>query len=318
MRHFIFPILLIFSIAFFSCSSRQESFPDKISVVKSGKLKRVKGTRLFVSTPDSYKPMEPMIRMQRDNNTYFQVLEIPNTNFLEFKKDLTKTAIESKGTKVDIDKPLKYNDYDAIYFSGPSKIEGETKLCLAFGDKDFAVMLIGVCQTSDKKAIGELKKIFSTSYYDKSFDLNPSELVSFKFDEKITGFKYAISMGNVFIYTPNGKEDFNKPQGTVPSFQWSTVVAPTFLRAKEFLDYTISKDSAQGIQFSEVAKHNIFINGNQAYEVMMWATDTKNNKAAEYRLIIHKGATAVFFLGLDPSNGKWLDKLKKTAQSVQM
>jgi hypothetical protein len=262
--------------------------------------------------------MESMVRMQRDNNTYFQVLEIPNTNFTEYKGNLTKEAIESKGAKVDIDKPVRYNGYDAIYFSGPSKTEGETKLGLAFGDQDFVVMLVGVCKTSDKKAMGELNKIFNTSYYDKSFELDPLELVSFKFDESITGFKYATSMSNVFIYTPNGKDDLNKQQDDLPTFQFSTIEAPTFSKAKEFLDYTISRYSVQGIQISDVTKRDISINGNSAYEVTMQAKDANNRKTTLYQVIIHKGTKAVLFLGSDTQNGKWLDKFKATAQSIQL
>jgi hypothetical protein len=318
MKQFALATLFIFCVGFSSCSSGQESFPDTISIAKSDKLKRVKGTRLFVSTPDNYNPIESMVRMQRDGNTYFQVLEIPNTNFLEYKGNLTKEAIESKGAKVDIDKPVKYNGFDAIYFSGPSKADGETKLGLAFGDRDFVVMIIGVCRTSDKKAMDELIKILSTSFYDKSFALNPLELASFKFDESITGFKYATSMSNVFIYTPNGKEDLNKQQDDLSAFQLSTIAAPTFSKAKEFLDYTISRYGVQGIQVSDVTRRDISINGNSAYEVTMQTKDANNSKRTLYQVIVHKGTKAVLFVGSDTQNGKWVSKFKATAQSIQL
>lgn len=213
MKHLISATAFILGIVLTSCSNGQNTFPDNINVVKTEKSKRVKGTKLFVIAPDTYNPIESMVRLQRDNNTYFQVIEVPNSNFNEYKGKLTKEAIESQGAKVDIDKPIKYNGYDAIYFSGPSKTAGETKLGLAFGDESFVMMIVGVCQTSDKEAMNELNKIFSTSYYEKSFDLNLLELASFKFDESITGFKYATRMGNMFIYTPNGKADLNNQQG---------------------------------------------------------------------------------------------------------
>ncbi|MBK6381767.1 MAG: hypothetical protein IPF72_19740 [Chitinophagaceae bacterium] len=235
-----------------------------------------------------------MVRLQRDNNTYFQAIEIPNSNFNEYKSKLTKQAIESQGAKVDIDKPIKYNGFEAIYFSGPSKTDGETKLGLAFGDETFVMMIVGVCQTSDKAAMDELNKIFSTSYYDKSFDLNPLELANFKFDESITGFKYAATMGNMFIYSPNGKADLNSQQKLPSSFQIMTIEAPSFSKAKEFLDYTISRYSLQGIEVSNVKKQDISINDNDAYEVTMQATES-NKKTTLYQVIIHKGGTAVLF-----------------------
>lgn len=318
MRLLLSAITLTVCISLTSCSNGQNSFPDNISVTKTENLKRIKGTKLFVSTPDTYKPMESMVRLQRDNNTYFQAIEIPSSNFNEYKSKLTKQAIESQGAKVDIDKPIKYNGYNAIYFSGPSKTDGETKLGLAFGDETFVMMLVGVCQTSDKAAMDELNKIFSTSYYDKSFDFNPLELANFKFDESITGFKYAATMGNMFIYSPNGKADLNTQPENLSMFQFSTIEAPTFSKAKEFLDYTISRYGVQGIQVSNLKKQDITINGNEAYEVTMDAKDGDNKTSSLYQVIIHKGTTAVLFLGSDSEKGKWFDKFKATAQTIKM
>jgi hypothetical protein len=318
MKQLTFSIILIVSIALTSCSNRQTSFPDNIRVTKTEKLKRIKGTKLFVATPDTYKPMESMIRLQRDNNTYFQAMEIPNSNFNEHKNKLTKQAIESQGAKIDIIKPVKYNGYDAIYMSGPSKTDGETKLGLAFGDDTFVMMLGGVCQTSDKAAMEELNKIISTSYYDKSFDWNPLELATFKFDESITGFKYAATMANMFIYSPNGNADIQTQQDNFSMFQLSTIEAPTFSKAKEYVDYVISRYAVQGIQTGNVKKQDIIIDGNQAYEVTLDAIDADNNRSTLYQVIIHKDTKAVIFMGIDREQGKWMDKFKTTAQSIKM
>jgi len=318
MRHLIFAATAAFCIVLTSCSNGQNPFPDNINVVKTEKLKRVKGTKLFVITPDTYKPMESMVRLQRDNDTYLQAIEFPGANFNEYKSKLTKEAIESQGAKVDIDKPVKYNGYDAIYFSGPSKTDGETKLGLAFGDETFVMMIVGVCKTSDKEAINELNKIFRTSYYDKSFDLSPLELANFKFDEGITGFKYAASMGNVFIYTANGKNDLEKQQNQTSMFQLMTIEAHSFSKAKEFLDYTISRYSVRGIQMSNVKRQDISINGEQAYEVTMETEDKDNRKGKLYHAVIYKGTSAVLFLGVDDEQGKWIDKFKATAQTIKM
>jgi hypothetical protein len=317
MRLLLSAISLSVYISLSSCSSAQNSFPDNINVTKTENLKRVKGTKLFVSAPYTYKPLESMIRLQRDNNTYFQVIEIPNSNFNEFKSKLTKEAIESQGAKVDIDKPVKYNGYNALYFSGPSKTAGETKLGLAFGDETFVMMLVGVCQTLDKAAMNELNKIFSTSYYDRSFDFDPLELAHFKFDESITGFKYAVTMGNMFIYLPNGKADLPTQLNT-SMFQLSTIEAPSFSKAKEFLDYTISRYSVQGIQTNNLKKQDISIDGNAAYEIIMEATSADKKKSTLYQVIIYKGTNAVLFLGADNEQGKWLDKFKATAQTIKM
>jgi hypothetical protein len=318
MRQLTFAIILIISIALTSCSNGQTSFPENIRVTKTEKLKRIKGTKFFVTTPDTYKPMESMIRLQRDNNTYFHAMEIPNSNFNDYKSKVTRQSIESQGARVDVYKPLKYNGYEAIYMRGSSKTDGETKLSLTFGDDTFVAMFVGVYQTSDKAALEELNTIFSTSYYDKSFDFNPLELATFKFDESITGFKYAATMGNMFIYSPNGNADIQTQQDNFSMFQLSTIEAPTFSKAKEYVDDVISRHAVQGIQTSNVKKQDIVIDGNQAYEVTMDAIDPDNVKTTMYLVIIHKETKAVLFVGLDREQGKWFDKYKATAQSIKM
>jgi hypothetical protein len=312
--------LTFFSLLSIS-SNGQEKFPDNIQVVKSEKFKRVKGTRVFVVTPDNYQPVESMMRMQRDSNTYLRVLEAPGANFPEMKSKLTKEALEKKGTKIDIYQSVKYNEYEATYYVGPSTTAGETKIVLAFGDKDFVVMLTGTCQTSDKRAIDELNKIFSSSYYEKALDLDPLDLAYFKFDESITGFKYLMFAKNVYFYTPNGKEDLNKSRAgrdALPGFQFSEIKAPTFAKAKEILDTLISDYDAQGVDISKVTRQDITINGNPAYEVILQAKDAGGDKATLYHVIIHKDTKAVMFLCSDSESGKWLDKFKATARSIKM
>jgi len=318
MRFSVLALVLVFFVCSLSCSNGQSSFPNTINVTKTAGMKRIKGTKLFVSAPAIYQPIESMVRLQKDDNTYLTAIEIPNSNFKEYKSQLTREAIESKGAKIDIDKPVKYNGYDAIYFLGPSKKAGETKIGLAFGDETFAMVIGGVCQTADKAAINELNEIIRTSYYDKSVEFNPLELINFTFDESITGFKYATTMGNVFFYTPNGKADLDKSNDVPSTFQLFTIELPSFSNAKEFLDYTISRYSNQGIQVSNVKKQDIIIDGNNAYEVIMDATDASDKKNILYHLMIHKGTKAVLFTGADGEQGKWLDKFKATAQSIKM
>jgi len=309
-------LALLMCLGFYSCGDGQGNFPDRVNVTKTGDLKRVKGTRLFVKAPENYKPMESLIRYQRDDNTYFQAIGIPNSSFAMYKSQLTKEAIESKGAKVDIDKTIKYNGYDGIYFSGPSKTDGETKLGLAFGDENFVMMIVGVYRTSDKTAKEELNKILSTSFYDSSFDLDPLELATFKFDAGITGFKYAMTMGNIFVYTSSGKADLRN-QSTASTFQLMTMEAGSFSKAKEFLDYMTSRYGDQGIQVTNLNRIDTVINGNRAYEVSMDATNAENNKSSLYQVIIYKDSSAVVFMGVDTEGGKWMDKFKATAQTIK-
>jgi hypothetical protein len=317
MKQLSFAAIIVSAIMLTSCNQGQAGFPDTINTSKTASLHRVKGTRLFVQTPPSYLPMESMLRLQRDNNTYFQVVDMPDANFNEYKTKMTKEAIESQGAKVDIGKPVKYNGYDALYFSGPSKNDGETKLGFIFGDDSFVEVLMGVCKTADKAAIAELNKIFSTSYYDKSFDLNPMELVDFSFDESITGFKYATKMGSIYVYTPNGAADVNSKPESTSLLQLTEIASPGLATAKSFFENTMSGYRKQDIILTNVRRQDMTVNGNPAYEVTMSAEDADGKKSDLYQLIMQKGEKAVLFMGVDIEQGKWLEKFKATAQTLK-
>jgi hypothetical protein len=84
----------------------------------------------------------------------------------------------------------------------------ETTIQFIFGKESLLITVVGRCLENDKASKEQLKNIFSHSYYDKSYDLNPLELINFKFDSTITGFKYTTTVGNVFFFTPDRKTNF--------------------------------------------------------------------------------------------------------------
>lgn len=319
MKSYIFLIVLSVALALSSCSNGQDVFPNTVTVVKTDNLVRMKGSKLFANVPGDYKPLTSLVRYQKNDNTYFQVVEVPNTNFVEYKGKMSRQAIESQGAKIDAYETVNYNGFDGIYFEGPSKTQGETKIGLAFGDNTFVTIIVGVCLTVDKSSIDELKNIFSNSFYDKSYQLNPLELANFQVDETITGFKYATTMGNIFFYSPNGKADM-KGLLDFSSYQIMPLEAGSFEKVKELLETINSRLSLQGIQTSNIKKAEIVINGNKAIEVTMDVKDKDNKKGKFYQTGIYKeGSTsAVLFIGADSDNGIYFDKLKATAQSIKL
>ena len=232
---------------------------------------------------------------------------------------MSRQAIESQGAKVDAYETVKFNGFDGLYFEGPSKIEGETKIGLAFGDETFVTMVVGVCRTEDQSSRQEIKNIFSTSYYDKSFKLNPLELANFQIDETITGFKYAATMGNMFLYSPNGKADM-KGLLDFSSFQIMPLDAGSFEKIKELMETINSRLDRQGVQVSNIKKQEILIDGNKAYEVIMDATDKDGRKGTFYEVGIYKenAASGLLFIGADTDKGAYIEKFKATAQSIRL
>jgi hypothetical protein len=319
MKKNISIIALGAAMTFFSCSNGQDVFPNTVNVSRTDNLVRMKGSKLFVKVPADYKPLTSLVRYQKSDRIYFQVIEVPNTNFVEYKSKISRQSIESQGAKVDAHETVQYNGFEGIYFEGPSKIPGETKLALVFGDETFVTMILGVCPTSDKSSKDELKSIFGNSFYDKSYQLNPLELANFQVDETITGFKYATTMGNIFFYTRSGKADM-KGLLDSSSYQIMPLEAGSFEKVKELLETINSRLILQGIQTSNVRKTEIVINGNKAIEVTMDVKDKDNKKGKCYQAGIYKEGSnsAVLFIGGDNENGLYFDKLKATAQSIKL
>ena len=319
MKKIIYLIALSAAMILFSCINGQDVFPNTVNVTKTDNLVRMKGSKLFAKVPDDYKPITSLVRYQKNDHTYFQVIEIPNTNFVEYKSKTSRQAMESQGAKVDAYETVKYNGFDGIYFEGPSKIQGQTKIGLAFGDESFATMILGVCLTADKNSKDELKSIFSNSFYDKSHQLNPLELANFLVDETITGFKYATTMGNILFYSPNGKADM-KGLLDFSSYQIMPFEAGSFNKVKELLETINEGLTKQGVQVSNIRKKETTINGNSAYEITMDAKDINDKKASIYQVVIYKEGTtsAVLFMGTDSDNEIYLEKFKATAQSIKL
>ncbi len=319
MKSNLFLIVLSVTLTLSSCSNSEDVFPNTVTVAKTGNLVRMKGSKLFAKVPGDYIPLTSLVRYQKNSNTYFQVIEVPNTNFVAYKSKMSRQAIESQGAKVDAYETVNYNGFDGIYFEGPSKNQGETKIGLAFGDETFVTMILGVCLTADKGSKDELKNIFSNSYYDNSYQLNPLELANFHVDETITGFKYTTTIGNIFFYSPNGKAEM-KELLDFSSYQIMPLEAVSYDKVKELVETVNSRLILQGIQTSNVNTADIIINGNKAFEVTMDVKDKDNRIGKFYQTGIYKeGSTsAVLFIGADNDNGLYFDKLKATAQSIKL
>lgn len=207
MRLFLTLLLLLLLLA--ACSSetpKEATMLTSINSTKTNQHTRIEGTKTFLILPEDYKHVPELARYQKTENLYFQVLEMA-TSFEEAKINLSKEAIEATGAQLDLHKTIKVNHYDAIYFEGPSQYPGETKLGIWFGDKTFVASIVGVCQNDDIEGKKALIKLIQTTFYDKTFELDPFELANFTFEKDIRPFKFNAQIRNMFIFSPNGKAD---------------------------------------------------------------------------------------------------------------
>src|SRR6187455_3003981 len=137
------------------CSQDKTAFTD-IKTTKSDNLTRIKGSKVSIKSPDDYKYIESQSRFQKSGQLFFQLVE-SNQSFLKTKKTLKQDFAKQNGTEVEIWNEIKVNEYDGVYFEGPSASPGMTNMYMGFGDNNFVVMVIGVVRTADQAGRNELK-----------------------------------------------------------------------------------------------------------------------------------------------------------------
>jgi hypothetical protein len=229
MNKLLLLLFLFITLSLGSCTETEEQTVDfsAIKTTKTSEHTRIDGTKTFVVIPEDYRHIETLARYQKSKKLYFQIMEMP-VSYEEAKVNLTKEAIESKGAQVDVYKELKINDYNGIYFEGPSKYPGETKLGLWFGDETFLASIVGVCKNSDLEGKKELIEIVKTIFYDKAFELDQFELANFTFDQDSFDFKFNTKISTMFLFTPNGVADSTENQEVA-----GVTIAPLPFMSKE-------------------------------------------------------------------------------------
>jgi hypothetical protein len=299
-----------------SCGqNQQKEFPNQIQTIKTDKHIRIKGTKVFGVMPNDYKYIKELSRYQKNENLYLQVFET-SSSFNQAKPDLAKQKIEEQGAKIDTIKNIKLNEFEAIYGEGPSKYQGETKLMLAFGDDSFFTMIVGVCKTADIAGKRELQEILKTIYYEKTFELNPFELVNFEFDQSITNFKYATTVSNFFIYTENGKEDLQNE--TSSAIQLATLPQMTEEQANSVITDMLWRYEKNSFIIENKNIKRAIINNYPAF-TLETNVKYKDNNGVLYKAVLVGEKSTVLFVAITYKElESSMEKFKKTAQTIQM
>jgi hypothetical protein len=317
-------LTLIFFFLFVSVKycSGQSFFPDSIPTSKLETTNRLKGTRLYLTIPASYKIRTRTTGVQefeKDSLTGRQVIENVNQNFYQVKGEFLGRSFDIKNGDKGISKAVKVGGFDGVYYTGPFKETGQKATFLVFGDSSFTVIIDGGFLSSDKAAEKEINTILKTTAYEQATIVDPLELMNFKFDISITGFKYEPYIGmNELTYSSDGKitsleEERHKSSIVVANYQSVDIENAKKIvksRMEELTEFSLSK-------VSNVNHKNININGNAAYEMTM---DEQGSSIADtkfYIVVIQKETMAVLFWGVDRDGGKWIEKFKATAQSIK-
>jgi hypothetical protein len=301
--------------------SGQSIFPDSITTGVMEPSNRLKGTRLFLTIPAGYKIRTRSAGLQefeKDSLTGLQVIEWINQSYYRVKNEFSGKTFDFQNGDTGIRKTVRVNGFDGVYYTGPFKDTGQKIAALVFGDSSFAVIIVGSFPKSDKAAAAEMNAILKTAAYNKFIIADPMELVHFKFDKSITGFKYVPSVGgNELTYSSDGILTTLDDARHKSSFEVANYKSAGIEDAKKIVNSKMEELTEFNISKVNNKNHrDININGNAAYEMTMDEQGPSVADSKFYIVIIQKENTAVLFWGVDRDGGKWIKKFKATAQSI--
>lgn len=306
--------VLLWCVLAFQCTSAQESeFPAALKTEKHGDLVRIKGSRVFLRVPAGYEEMQGLPRLHKNNSQYIMAFEVSGTSFTEKRPSLSKEKMEEQGAKVDVYLPTRLNELEAVYFEGPSKKPGETKLGIFFGNDSTYIMLVGVCESADDAGKQELNAMMRTVYYDPTFPLDPLELSDYEFDPTILGFKFAMSISGIMLFTPDGTTS-DDPTATYLGIQ--SMPGMSTGEARTYADDMVARFRRKGVTFTDPTPTSTTING---YNAIVIASGTSFGDAHGifYQAVLTDGnSTAVMMAQAYDQQDGWLPKFQRTAASI--
>lgn len=291
-------------------------FPYRNYNKKTNEHQRVIGTKIFANIPNDYTFKRNLSRYQKTENLYIQFIESNASNFYQAKPNFTREVIESKGAKIDILKDIKLNDLDAVFGDGPSKKLNERKTILVFGNNEFVAIVAGVYPKNNIDARNEILEVFKNIVYQKNYKLDPFELANFEFDKSITGFKYAMTMSNMFAFTEDGNPE---PVGEfLTSMNIGAMPKMSVEKSKGFIKSIIqnAENAGNTIKSSEIKTTTI---GGYPASILDTQIRVKNKDGVLYVVVLNGDESSVIFMGTAFDNtAKFLEKYKKTVKTIKI
>lgn len=198
-------LILVFTFFLISCKQNAQNIPNEIVNNEKNNFD-IPGTRLSINKPTNFQFFPELSRIQKDDNNKIQVLEMKGADFISYKLKFIKSIENAtkNGGKIDYQKNLKINGYDALILSSPQNKKNLSQTILLFGNNNFSVMIAGETPLGNEEAKNEILKIILTSKYDENKNLNEEQFNQFSIDLKNSGFKFNKYAGGISFYTIDG------------------------------------------------------------------------------------------------------------------
>jgi len=201
-------------------------------------------TRVSITIPEGYKIMNANTGLLKNSYEFINIMDLVGGNFYTNAKDFNKRSYEQGGIKV-------YEYFDTIVSGFPAKMmlsntddKNLNGISLVFGDTTFSTMIMSVHKSSNKQLEDEIKEALLTIKYNKNIVIDPFEDVKFTVDTTSTVYKLLTYSGNMYIFTPYGKDN-NEDKSMVS-------IIPTLY------DKTASLRQMSQLSFNGFVKHGMY------------------------------------------------------------
>ena len=296
-------ILLLISTFLFSCEAqinRDLKIKNEVNSKIESNQTKFTGTRISIQKPNDYELIDKLLRIQKNQATYIQVFEVPNSNFQDSKSKIAKNyedAISSGNLPKEFyKKEFKLNGNDAILYYGADKKNKSEQIALGFGDNEFSVIVYAVFPENEIKIREEILKTIFTIKLNKEQKTESQNLQNFTLDTSKTEFVIAGNMSQMFVYNLNGKIDPNN----VFENQIIVSVLPKADGKETLKKYSldmIQNHKNSGIEIANLTEKEILSKNYFGYEIYFEGNyNGKSNNV--YQLVIGNENGSVNYCGI--------------------
>lgn len=315
-------ILLLLTTGLFSCKNETVKtgedptrFPDTINNTMTERHERIPGSRVYVISPESFSFDMVKNQLRKSDTTFVQVVETPQAKFSKAKEAFTRENLEAQGGKVDILRPIRINELDAIYMDGPATIPDRRKAMIIMGDDDFVCLMVAEYPATSTNDRTEILDIFRTIVYDKDQSPSGTDTPVYDFDLSITGFKPAIISDAVNIYNLTGNPEDERVLPTSINFAPLPILPDAAQR--QYFEQLIAESQQSPLQVKPAKPKKTTINGMPAM-VVETTVSSEGQTGIFYAAILNGPNSAMVFISSAFDRPQLrIQQFKKTVQSFR-
>ncbi|MEO6832064.1 MAG: hypothetical protein ABI378_06915 [Chitinophagaceae bacterium] len=316
-------LLLLISLCVYICNGQSNEdlkIPEKATSFRTANSQQLPGTRIFLTPPNGFNLVQQLIRFQKNDSTFIQVFEIPGSAF-DLQGLTTKIEEDQQSGRLAKEyykKTFQFGPYQALFFYGPDTHPGREQMLLSFGDKSFAIMVIGELPAADKIAREEVVKAMLTTFVDTSIISDPTQLATCSLDVEGTEFKYVGNISQTYFYNYRAKPLDNSDE-FANQISVSTLPAQSKSALKEFGKSMIERYKMNGMKIPEYKDREFILNGNYAYEITFDGSFNDRVNSVYQIVTSNESSSAALFLGSTYDDREnILSQIKQVAESLRL